>query len=290
MNLLPKTVIICLSLVVISSTSLFAQDEKQSTGDIIEQALRVAKALEAIDRKPEAAISSIEKSEQQNKEKKEIYIAEGYVPHEPQDESQNLARNTVDELFNQAIELRDNGHNEKSIELLRGVIKLEPSFQRARLILARELVISEQYDSVERLLLPLLHKSNDDWAPWFLVGTAQLMLGELDLAAYSLDKSLSETGRYQAAVWVQRAVVEQQRNKPQNALQLLRVAAEIAPDDPQIDINLAYSYEALGEDESSAHHYQRFLESPLGTEKNNILRLRVVKHLAKRSQADAVIQ
>lgn len=219
---------------------------------------------------------------------KQIYIAEGYVPNEIKDVSSVHAQTTVDHLFRQSGELRKAGKEEQSMELLYDVLSLDPSQHRARLILARELVVREQFAKVESLLLPLLHKTNTDWQPWFLAGTAQLMSGDLDLAAYSLDKALSEAGRYQAAVWVQRAIVEQQQNRPENALQLLSVAAELDPDDPQVYINMAYAYEDTGEGDNANAYYQRFLESPLGTVKNNALRQKVAQHLAEGRKIDSV--
>lgn len=293
MTLLLKVIkALLVTVFVFTSVPLFAEGELPSPSELQAKLLEIleqkSKEQKVIKQLSSGNFKKKKPLEKKPLEKKEIYIAEGYVPAEVEDVSKTYAQTTVDSLFTQSIELRKTGRNDRSIELLYKVLSLDPSHHRARLILARELVVSEQYTQVESLLLPLLHKSNNDWRPWFLVGTAQLMSEELDLAAYSLDKALSEAGRYEAAVWVQRAVVEQQRNNPQNALQLLGVAADLDPDDPQIYINLAYAYEDSGDGESALAYYQRFLESPLGTEKNNALRKKVVQHLAQRRSHDSM--
>lgn len=292
MKVLLKSCLVMIT--VFTGSAVFANSDAQIAGEpqdklleILKQRAEENKAIEKLSSNNFKKKESTEKSKKS--EKKVVYIAEGYVPTEITDISKDHAQTRVDHLFYQSVELRKAGREEESIELLRRVISLDPSRHRARLILARELVAREEFAEVGGVLLPLLHKSNTDWRPWFLAGTAQLMTGDLDLAAYSLDKALSETGRSQAAVWVHRAIVEQQQNRPENALQLLNVAAELDPDDPQIYINMAYAYEDSGEGDNANVYYQRFLESPLGTEKNNALRQKVVKHLAESRQLDAMV-
>lgn len=274
------------SAVIANNDAQIAGEPQDKLLEILKQRAEENKAIENLSSNNFKKKESTEKSKKS--EKKVVYIAEGYVPTEITDISKDHAQTRVDHLLYQSVELRKAGREEESIELLRRVISLDPSRHRARLILARELVAREEFAEVGGVLLPLLHKSNTDWRPWFLAGTAQLMTGDLDLAAYSLDKALSETGRSQAAVWVHRAIVEQQQNRPENALQLLNVAAELDPDDPQIYINMAYAYEDSGEGDNANAYYQRFLESPLGTEHNNALRQKVVKHLAESRQLDAM--
>lgn len=280
-------VAVCTSLPVFAASDTHAPNELEAKVlEVLVQKSKENKLIEQLSGNNFKKKESTEKSEAL--EKREIYIAEGYVPTELKDVSSVRVQSEVDQLYRQSVELRKAGHEEQSIELLYDVLRIDASQQRARLILARELVVREQFSKVENLLLPLLHKSNTDWQPWFLAGTAQLMSGDLDLAAYSLDKALSEAGRFQAAVWVQRAIVEQQQNRSENALQLLRVAAELAPDDPQVYINMAYAYEDSGEADNANAYYQRFLESPLGTVKNNALRQKVAKHLATNRKIDSV--
>lgn len=254
---------------------------------ILQQKAEQKKVLEQLSKTAVQKKASVTKSEAKEEEE-ENYHAEGYVPSERVKSAMAADQSVVDKLFQQAQAYRQQGKGKQSQEHLSQIIDLDPSYSRARLLLARDLIVEERYVDVESLLLPLLHKSNTDWRPWFLAGTAQLMLDNLELATYSLDKALSEEGRYQAPVWIQRAIVEQQLNRPQAALRLLSTAAELDPEDPQIYINMAYAYEDIGDSDKAKAYYQRFLESPLGTARNNALRQHVAKHLAKGRQMSAL--
>ncbi len=86
------------------------------------------------------------------------------------------------------------------------------------------------------------------------------MLGKLDQAAKSLDEALQrESSR--PALWVQRAVVEQERNSHRTALQLLAVAEQLEPGDPQVLLNTAYSTEVLNDRGKAIKFYRHFLSS-----------------------------
>jgi tetratricopeptide (TPR) repeat protein len=219
------------------------------------------------------------------KVKRKPYLMEGYVPSTYKKTPADKLGPKVEKLFRTSLHLQEAGKDKQAIVALQKLLKLDQAHKSARLILGRLVVINGQYATVESLLTPLLHKKNKDWQPWFWVGTAQLMSGELDLAAYSLDLALQNDGRFQSAVWVQRAVVEQEKNQSANALRYLHVASDLDADNEQVYINLAYAYEASGYSERANEYYQRFLEKPMGTVRNSDLRRTVIKHLASAAVA-----
>ena len=106
------------------------------------------------------------------------------------------------------------------------------------------------------LLMPLSETAG--WEPAFWLGTAHLALGEHDAAADYLDASLRSNAEL-AHIWVQRAIVEQERNRPSSALSLLAVARQLAPDFPDTYINAGYAYETLDQPESARRAYRQFL-------------------------------
>ena len=98
-----------------------------------------------------------------------------------------------------------------------------------------------------------------DWEITFWLGTAYLLDGQLDSAAVTLDETLGLAGD-NPEVWVQRAVVEQERERSTVALQFLEVAAQVDAGFPLTYLNAAVAYESLGQTDRARSAYGRFLK------------------------------
>lgn len=124
------------------------------------------------------------------------------------------------------------------------------------------------------------------WEVSFWLGTAFLLDGQLENAAHALDDALSlESGVVD--IWVQRAVVAQQRLQPEVALQLLEVASQVDGSYSLTYLNAAVAYESLGDDQNARGAYGRFLKlSTESGDSNRMRRLRrdVLNLIADRSR------
>ncbi len=96
------------------------------------------------------------------------------------------------------------------------------------------------------------------WEVPFWLGTAHLLEGNLDEAAALLDDALTLESDL-ADLWVQRAVIAQERGRPQVALQFLEVALQVDSKASLAYLNAAVAYESLGDAESARGAYGRFL-------------------------------
>lgn len=131
--------------------------------------------------------------------------------------------------------------------------------------------------------LESLDDDSERWEVSFWLGTAYLLDGQLDNAALTLDDALMlETDVVD--IWVQRAVVAQQRSQPEVALQLLEVAAQVDGEFSLTYLNAAVAYESLGDEHNARGAYGRFLKlSAVSGESNRMRRLRrdVLKLIAE---------
>ncbi len=242
--------------------------------------------LPDVDAESEKKTEIINTSNQKTKNITEYYLTLGYVPNEKattgtQPDNLSVQSNTrIDDIFFQALDKLQLGNTSQAQQLLQNVLSLEPKHKRARLLLGKLLVQSRKFTAAEQLIAPLLRDTDNYWQAWFWSGTAQLMMGKLDLAANSLDQALSiESER--AAIWVQRAVVEQERGSASAALQLLAIAAELEPRNPQVLINVAYANETINATELAMSAYRRFLTYSNYNIQSQKLRPVVMAHLVE---------
>ena len=112
----------------------------------------------------------------------------------------------------------------------------------------------EHFGSFEKL---------ETWYEMFLYGTALLMAGDLDDAADVFDTAIGVEGNV-AELWVQRAVVEQERGDGETALRLLKVALELEPGLPMALLNVGYAYESLGREDEARIAYSEYLRASSG--------------------------
>ena len=114
----------------------------------------------------------------------------------------------------------------------------------------------------------------DRWEVPFWLGTAYLLDGQLENAELMLDDALAMQSEI-AEIWVQRAVVAQELQQPQVALQFLEVAAQVNEHYALTYLNVGIAYESLGDSQNARGAYGRFLKlSAAGTATSRIRRLR----------------
>jgi tetratricopeptide (TPR) repeat protein len=122
----------------------------------------------------------------------------------------------------------------------------------------REQLKAEAYAEAARNARLLARDFPDRWEAWFWLGTALLARGQ----TIEADAALEQAGKLNpkvAAVWVQRAVVAQERGDHAAALRLLAEARELSPKSPQIYLNLGYSNDALGLPAEAKRNYRYFM-------------------------------
>ncbi|MEM9604489.1 MAG: tetratricopeptide repeat protein [Pseudomonadota bacterium] len=165
----------------------------------------------------------------------------GYVPEDklPKTRGNRRILSPTDATFRRALALQ---HTEpqSATQMLEHVLKSQPGHVDARLMLGRLLTMSRRAEQARVVLLPLLNTDNFDWRPWFWAGSAMLQIGELRRAEWMLDQALARN-RDVPAIWIQRAIVEQEKGSGESALQLLNEALRLAPDDPHVLLNIAVS-------------------------------------------------
>ncbi|MDQ6951715.1 MAG: tetratricopeptide repeat protein [Mariprofundales bacterium] len=181
-------------------------------------------------------------------------------------------------LFAQAKRAQALGQRKQAIALLHQLLLKTPQHARARLLSGQLMIKDGQYDAAWQVLQPLLRPDLLDWKPWFWSGTAELMVGRLDAAANHFDEALARDGRV-AAVWVQRALVAQQRGHFAVAYQLLKVAEARAPKSSQVILNLGYTLDAMGHRQQASRYYQRYLVQTAGASSQWKVRKAVLKRL-----------
>lgn len=151
--------------------------------------------------------------------------------------------------------------------------------QRATLGRAIHLVQAGDYSAGGELLQGLLVAGFDGWEAWFWLGTAYLGNGELVEADHALSEALRRDPA-QAQLWVQRAIIAQERGDHARALGWLREARNLSPQAPDVHLNIGYSAEAMGLRDEAAKAYRDFLRFTEGRESFASQRNWVTRRLA----------
>jgi tetratricopeptide (TPR) repeat protein len=124
---------------------------------------------------------------------------------------------------------------------------------------AQQLIRSGEYEDAVTLLSPLFHDPPVKWQPWFWMGTALLGKGDMEQADQFFLSGLARNDKV-PQLWVQRALVAQQRGDYQLAIHELRQAESLDADIPHIHLNMGYAYEQLGNDRMANQYYGKFLK------------------------------
>jgi tetratricopeptide (TPR) repeat protein len=145
----------------------------------------------------------------------------------------------------------------------------------------REQLKAEAYAEVGKSAQELARDFPDRWESWFWLGTAQLAQGQMDAAGTALEHA-SRLNPGVAQVWVQRAIVAQERGDHAAAVRLLGEARDLSPNSPKIYLNLGYSNDALGLSAEAEKNYRRFLALTEGDEAYALQRKPVINRLEKK--------
>jgi len=192
----------------------------------------------------------------------------------------------VEKITSEALELDAVLQLEKSGDLSTAESKLSQLFDQAtdnpsvRLAYGRVLTKLAKSSQAIEVLSPLTSQSQQDWRPWFWTGTAMLLNNELENAGAYLDEALAREGE-EVSIWVQRAIVEQEKNNSQASVYMLQVADNLQPGNPDVMLNFAYANEAIGEINKSIIAYKHFLKSSTSDKQYGKLRSLVLLRLAE---------
>ena len=137
-------------------------------------------------------------------------------------------------------------------------LPLQPS-PANRLRHAQQLIQTGKYEDAVALLSPLFHDPPVKWQPWFWMGTALLGQEDWEQADQFFLSGLARNDKI-PQLWVQRALVAQQRGNYQLAIHELRQAESLEADLPHIHLNMGYAYEHLGNDRLANQYYGKFLK------------------------------
>ena len=124
---------------------------------------------------------------------------------------------------------------------------------------AQQLIRSGEYEEAVELLSPLFHDPPVKWQPWFWMGTALLGKGDIEQADQFFLSGLARNDKV-PQLWIQRALVAQQRGDYQLAIHELRQAESLESDIPHIHLNMGYAYEQLGNERMANQYYGKFLK------------------------------
>ncbi len=143
---------------------------------------------------------------------------------------------------------------------------------------ARHLINIGSYAEAIDILKPIIDRQEEIWDTYLLMGAAYLSLGELDYAETYSEMGLAINGKV-PQLWLQCAIVEQQRGKHEAALQILNEAEKLAPDIPEVQLNIGYSYDAIGNQRLSVNAYNSFLKLTEGNPAYMMVRYKVLDRL-----------
>ena len=149
-----------------------------------------------------------------------------------------------------------------------------------RLAKAQLLITQRSHAKALQVLNPLFATLPEAWEPWFWMGTAQLGLGDLDKAENAFMEGLVRDDTV-PHLWVQRAVIDQQRGQYTLAMDALRQAELLAPDLPEVQLNLAYNLEQQGNQKLARRHYQQYLALTEGKASYHVVRRKVLERVLR---------
>ncbi len=152
-----------------------------------------------------------------------------------------------------------------------------------KLVRAQSFIKHRQYAQAINILEPLFANPPERWEPWFWLGTAQLGAGQLEKARASLVDGLARDATV-PQLWVQRALVSQQQRRFGEALDALRQAELLAPELPEVQLNLAYTLEMTGDRLLAGQHYRMFLTLTEGKNPYRATRKKVLDRISRLSK------
>ena len=197
-------------------------------------------------------------------------------------ETNNLSESTINIESQLAIVINmdDNNQSFKALSLIKRIFNNNQDHVLTRIYYGRLLVKNGDGAKAISILQPLAKQNMNDWRLWFWLGTAQLINGELNNAAFSLDEALAREGDV-VSLWVQRAIVEQERGNPNAAVHLLQIADNIEPGNSDVMVNYAYASELSGDINKAIIIYKHFLQITSSNPRYGRLRSQILFRLSQ---------
>jgi tetratricopeptide (TPR) repeat protein len=124
---------------------------------------------------------------------------------------------------------------------------------------AQQLIQAEKYEEAHVVLDPLFKDPPVNWEPWFWMGTALLGQSHFEQADQFFLSGLARNDKI-PQLWIQRALVAQQRGEYQLAIHELRRAESLDATLPHVHLNMGYAYEKLGNERLAHEYYVKFLK------------------------------
>lgn len=145
-------------------------------------------------------------------------------------------------------------------ETVRATPRKEPPLTMEQTVtFARRQVQTGSYNAAITILTPVMDSPERTWEAYLLMGMAHLGLDELGPAGDYLDKGIAVTEK-QPSLWLQRAIVEQEKGEHEKALLMLRRGENIAPTMPELQLNIGYSHDVLGNAREAQRAYSSFID------------------------------
>ncbi len=186
----------------------------------------------------------------------------------------------VEKLYRQAYQEQLKGSYNVAIRTYHKIIKKKPKYERARISLAQVLAIKGDYAGILSTLTPLTDNNDSHWSVWYWMGVAFMKQGAYQLSIQATEEALSRNVE-NADLWLLRALIEQETDDHQSALQLLSAADQLSPNHPNILLNKAISNEAIGQTNLALINYSKYLKLVQGTTNralpNNIVLDRIAR-------------
>ena len=151
--------------------------------------------------------------------------------------------------------------------------------EQIALPLGRLYVKNGHINKAIKTLEPFTLEHSNDWKPWFWLGSAFLLNQDYVNAGLNIDEALAREGN-NSAIWVQKALIEQARGNNQSAINILEVANNIAPNNADVLLNLAYANELTGNNLKAQQLYRTFLYLSSKLKRYSRLRAEIVYRLS----------
>ncbi len=152
------------------------------------------------------------------------------------------------------------------------------SFENERIEQAQKYVEQGAFHDAVEVLQPMFASPPRRWQPYFLMGTAYLGLGDLVKADSYLIQGIAVDGK-QTGLWVQRAVVAQQKGQDEVALRFLYEAERLNSSLPEIQLNKGFSNDKLGRVKEAVKAYRSFLSLSEGNQGFTETRRKILNRL-----------
>ena len=161
-------------------------------------------------------------------------------------------------------------------------IKTSPRYPlttKQRMTKGKFLIRKKLYEEAVKVLDPLFESQPSQWEPWFWMGTAYLGLRNLEQAETFLMEGLVRDDTV-PHLWVQQGLVYQLQEQHEEAIGAFRQAHLLAPDFPEVHLNLAHVLESQGNGPLALKHYRQYLTLTEKALENRSIRKKVLGKIA----------